>query len=42
MLVDQVPKNYGASDTVNKPEIGAMWGNTCKFITFSNDLLFLR
>ena len=41
VLVDHVPKCFGASATVNPPKMGPNGGNTRTFIIFSEDLLFL-
>ena len=41
VLVDHVPKYFGARATVNLPKTGLKGGNTRTYITFSDDLLLL-
>ena len=41
VLVNHVPKIYGASATVNPQKTGAQGGNTSTFIKFPDDLFVL-
>ena len=40
VLLDHVPKHYGASATVNSPKMGPKGANSRTLITFSDDHIF--